>query len=163
MVADTDRLSRTVAAGLRGAGVRAVVQRGWTGLRLDGPDFLTVDDVPHSWLFPRMAAVVHHGGAGTTAAGLRAGVPAVPVPMQLDAAFWAARLTRLGVGPGPITLRRLTAERLACAVRRAIDDPGHRLRARQVADRLAAEDGAADVLRFAERTAADGPARQAAH
>ncbi|MFJ1708189.1 glycosyltransferase [Kitasatospora sp. NPDC088346] len=157
VVGDTERLARTVASGLRSAGVRAVVQRGWTGLRLDGPDVLTVDEVPHSWLFPRTAAVVHHAGAGTTAAGLRAGVPAVPVPMQLDAAFWAARLTHLGVAPEAITLRRLTAERLAAAVRRAIDDPAHRRRAGRIADRLAAEDGAADVLRFAERIATGRP------
>ncbi|MEV4616762.1 glycosyltransferase [Kitasatospora sp. NPDC049258] len=158
VVGDTEQLGRTVGDALRAAGVRAVVQRGWTGLRVEGPDVLTVDEVPHSWLFPRMAAVVHHCGAGTTGAGLRAGVPAVPVPAQLDGSFWAARLTELGVGPEPVPLRRLTVGRLAQALRRAVDDPGHRQRAERLAARLAAEDGAADVLRFVARAAAAGPA-----
>ncbi|MDH6132576.1 sterol 3beta-glucosyltransferase [Kitasatospora sp. MAA4] len=154
VVADTQALSRTVAAGLRAARLRAVVQSGWTGLRLDGPGILAVDEVPHSWLFPRMAAVVHHAGAGTTGAGLRAGVPAVPVPAQLDATFWAARLTALQVSPGPLPLRELSAPRLAAALRRAVDNPLHRRQAQHLAARIAAEDGAADVLRFAERIAA---------
>jgi sterol 3beta-glucosyltransferase len=134
--------------------VRAVVQRGWSGLHLTGDDVLTVDEVPHSWLFPRMAAVVHHAGAGTTGAGLRAGVPAVPVPAQLDAGFWAARLVALGVSPGAVPLHGLTAPRLAAALRRAVGDRVHRDRARLLADRIAAEDGALDVLRFVERVAA---------
>ncbi|MEU9131249.1 glycosyltransferase [Kitasatospora sp. NPDC048540] len=156
VVADAQRLGRTVAAALRAARVRAVVQRGWTGLQLDHPDVLTVDEVPHSWLFPRMAAVVHHSGAGTTGAGLRAGVPAVPVPAQLDGAFWAARLTALRVSPGPVPLARLTPGRLADALHRAVHDPLYRARAQQLAGRLATEDGAADVLRFARRVADGG-------
>ncbi len=151
VVPDPERLAATVAEAVRTARVRAVVQSGWSGLRVAGDDVLTVDEVPHSWLFPRTAAVVHHAGAGTTAAGLRAGVPAVPVPAQLDAAFWAARLTALGVSPGPVPLRGLTAPRLAAAIRRAVEDPAPRRRARLLADRVAADDGAAAVLRFVER------------
>ncbi|MER8187724.1 glycosyltransferase [Kitasatospora sp. NPDC094015] len=157
VVGDTDRLGRTVSAALRAAGLRAVVQPGWTGLRVEGPEVLTVDEVPHSWLFPRMAAVVHHCGAGTTGAGLRAGVPAVPVPAQLDGNFWAARLAGLGVAPEPVPLRRLTADRLAGALRQAVTDPAYRERATGLAARLAAEDGAADVLRFVARIATGSP------
>ncbi|WP_035840491.1 glycosyltransferase [Kitasatospora azatica] len=155
LVADAERLGATVGSALRAARVRAIVQTGWTGLQVTGggaaDDVLMMDELPHDWLFPQLAAVVHHAGAGTTAAGLRAGIPVVPVPAQLDAPFWSARLTALGVTPGPVPLRTLTAERLAAALRHAVREPGYRDRARAVADRIACEDGAAGVLRAVEQ------------
>jgi UDP:flavonoid glycosyltransferase YjiC (YdhE family) len=93
-----------------------------------------------------MAAVVHHAGAGTTAAGVRAGVPAVPVPVQFDAGFWAARLVALGVAPGAVPLRRLTAGNLTQALVRATRDPAFRERARALGARVRAEDGTAAVV-----------------
>jgi UDP:flavonoid glycosyltransferase YjiC (YdhE family) len=107
---------------------------------------ITVGDVPHALLFPRTAAVIHHAGAGTTAAVLRAGVPAIGVPVQFDGFFWAARLVALGTAPDAVPLRRLTAGTLATALRRATDDPHHRSRARELARCLAEEDGVAPVL-----------------
>ncbi|MFJ8630610.1 glycosyltransferase [Streptomyces sp. NPDC093568] len=145
-VPDPARLSAEVVRAVRGAGLRAVIQRGWGGLEATGDDVLTIGEVPHSALFPRMAAVVHHCGAGTTAAGLRAGVPAVPVPVQFDEGFWAARLVALGVAPRAIPLRRFTAEALRTALRRATEDPSYGRRARELADGLRAEDGTAPVL-----------------
>ncbi|MFD9593689.1 glycosyltransferase [Kitasatospora sp. NPDC059973] len=154
VVPDPAALSATVLAGLRAAGVRAVLQAGWSGLgAADSDDVLTIDDTPHDWLFPRMAAIVHHAGAGTTAATLRAGTPAVPVPAQLDAPFWSARLTRLGTSPGPVPLPALTSARLAAAVRRTLDTPHYRERARAVAAALAAEDGTVGVLAAVDRLA----------
>ncbi|MEU8689431.1 glycosyltransferase [Streptomyces sp. NPDC048665] len=152
-VPDAARLSAQVVAALRRAGLRGVIQRGWGGLAADGEDMLTIDDVPHALLFPRMAAVVHHAGAGTTAAGLRAGVPAVPVPIQFDAAFWSARLVALGVAPAAVPLRRLTVDALSCALLRATHRPGYGQRARSLAARIRAEDGAAPVLAALERLA----------
>ncbi|MEV7178057.1 glycosyltransferase [Kitasatospora sp. NPDC093679] len=152
-VPDPEGVSRTVVAALRAAGLRGVVQRGWSELHAEGPDVITVDDVPHHLLFPRTAAVVHHAGAGTTAAGLRAGVPAVPVPIQFDAAFWAGRLTGLGVAPAAVPLRRLTAGALAAALRAATADPEHARRARALAARLRDEDGVAPVLAAVDRLA----------
>ncbi|MEV0532967.1 glycosyltransferase [Kitasatospora sp. NPDC050463] len=152
VVPDPEALSATVLAALRAARVRAVLQAGWSGLgAADSDDVLTIDDTPHDWLFPRMAAVVHHAGAGTTAATLRAGTPAVPVPAQLDAPFWSDRLTRLGTSPGPVPLPALTAARLAATVRRALDDPHYRERARTLATTLAEEDGTAKVLATIDR------------
>ncbi|WP_138966001.1 glycosyltransferase [Streptomyces sp. YIM 121038] len=145
------RLCGQVVGALRAAGLRGVIQRGWAGLSATGDDMLTIDDVPHRLLFPRTAAVVHHCGAGTTAAGLRAGVPAVPVPIQFDEMFWADRLTALGAAPYPLPLRRLTTERLTHALIRATSDPRHRERAQLVAGHLATEDAVAPVQALLRR------------
>ncbi|MER6144579.1 glycosyltransferase [Streptomyces sparsogenes] len=141
-----ERLGELVAAAVARARVRAVVQAGWAGLSAVGDDVLAIGDVPHDWLFPRTAAVVHHAGAGTTAAGLRAGVPAVPVPVMADQPFWAARLHRLGAAPAPLPFQALTAGSLAAAITACVSEPAHRRRAAALAGRLAAEDGAAAVL-----------------
>jgi UDP:flavonoid glycosyltransferase YjiC (YdhE family) len=141
-----DRLAGPVLAAIRQTGVRAVVQAGWAGLTVpSGGDVLTIGSVPHEWLFPRMAAVVHHAGAGTTAAGLRAGVPAVPVPVLADQPFWADRLRRLGAAADPVPLSRLTAERLSAGLREVTTNPHRAARARALAARLRAEDGSARI------------------
>ncbi len=157
---DPETLGHLVARALRLAGVRGVVQTGWAGLSVEGDDVMTVGEIPHALLFPHMSAVIHHAGAGTTAAGLRAGVPAVPVPVMLDQSFWASRLTALGVSPGRVPFRRLSAQRLASAIRKAVSDRRFRDRARQLSAVIQAEDGAGRVLsaveRLAERGGADG-------
>lgn len=146
-----DRLHGVIAAAVKRAGVRAVVQSGWAELGSAelgwaGDDILVVDDLPHDWLFPRTAAVVHHAGAGTTGAGLRAGVPAVPVPVLLDQPFWADRLHHLGVAPHPLPLHELTADTLTDALRSCLDRPTYRDRATALAHRIRADDGPAAVL-----------------
>lgn len=147
-----EETSGTVVRALRAAGLRGVVQRGWAGLRADdGNDLLTVDEVPQSLLFPRMAAVVHHCGAGTTGAGLRAGVPVVPVPVQFDAAFWAARLVELGVAPCVVPLRQVTAGRLAAALSAAVRAPSYARHARGVCARVRAEDGTGAMVAALDR------------
>jgi len=141
------RLSGPVLAAIRRTGVRAVVQAGWSGLDVGtADDVITVGEVPHEWLFPRVAAVVHHSGAGTAAAGLRAGVPAVPVPVLADQPFWARRLTRLGVAPGPLPLPSLTADRLAAALHAVTTNPHHAARAAALAAKLSTEDGTRPIL-----------------
>ncbi|MFF1799410.1 glycosyltransferase, partial [Kitasatospora sp. NPDC058263] len=141
-----ERLSDLVAAAVKRAGVRAVVQAGWADLGGGGDDVLAIGDVPHDWLFPRTAAVVHHAGAGTTGAGLRAGVPAVPVPVMADQPFWADRLHRLGVAPLVLPFEELSAEALGTAITACTTEPVHRSRAAELARRIATEDGAAPVL-----------------
>ncbi|MDW8807163.1 glycosyltransferase [Streptomyces scabiei] len=152
-VPDAGRMSGEIVRALRAAGLRGVVQRGWGGLRGEGEDMFTVGEVPHCLLFPRTAAVVHHAGAGTTAAGLRAGVPAVPVPVQFDEGFWAARLVALGVSPGAVPLRGFTPAALAAALRRATTDPSYARRARVLAEELRGEDGVSPVLTALDRLA----------
>jgi sterol 3beta-glucosyltransferase len=149
-----EQLSQVIAEAVTRAGVRAVVQAGWAGLTGTGEQILAVGDLPHDWLFPQVAAVVHHAGAGTTGAGLRAGVPAVPVPVLADQPFWAHRLRDLGVAPEPVYFAKLTAEALGGAMRECLGEPGYRERAISLARRIAAEDGAAAVLARIERLAA---------
>ncbi|MFD8210233.1 glycosyltransferase [Streptomyces sp. NPDC059695] len=145
-----ERLSGLVAEAVKRAGVRAVVQAGWAELGGAGTDVLNIGDVPHDWLFPRTAAVVHHAGAGTTGAGLRAGVPAVPVPVMADQPFWAERLRRLGVAPRPVPFQDLTAESLGDAITACLSDPALRRRAAELARGIGEEDGAGAVLAHVE-------------
>ncbi len=148
---DADRVAGVATAAARQAGVRLVLQAGRAGLALAGPagpagDSIAIGDVPHDWLFPQTAAVVHHAGAGTTGAGLRAGVPAVTVPMIGDQPFWAARIAALGAGPPPIRYRRLSVPVLTAAIQDAVTRPSYRARAQSLAAQLAREDAAAPVL-----------------
>lgn len=135
-------LSDTISTALRASRTRAVVQTGWAGLHCPGDDVLMVDELPHSWLFPRVAAVVHHGGAGTTAATLRAGVPSVPVTGMIDQPFWAKRLQLLGTAPVGLRRTALTADTLSAAITTVCADPAYRARAQLLSHLLAREDGA---------------------
>lgn len=127
----------------RRAGVRAVLQ-GMGEVCVE--DAVSVGDVPHEWLFPRMAAVVHHAGSGTTAAGLRAGVPTVCVPVFTDQPLWASRVAALGAGPKPVPYKQLTADRLGGAIAEAVRSPSYASRAKMLAARIASEDGTRPVL-----------------
>jgi sterol 3beta-glucosyltransferase len=135
---DADFMLETI----RRTGIRAVLQ----GVEeVSEPDVLSIGAVPHEWLFPQMAAVVHHAGAGTTAAGLRAGVPTVSVPIFTDQPFWAARITALGAGPQPVPYKELSTERLSDSIKRATANPEYASKSRMLAAVLAAEDGTAPV------------------
>ncbi|MFI7597914.1 glycosyltransferase [Actinoplanes sp. NPDC049681] len=151
MTPERERLQETVATAVRRCGVRAVVQSGWGGLEPVGDDMLLVGDVPHEWLFPRTAAVVHHAGAGTTGAGLRAGVPAVAVPVLVDQPFWADRLHRLGVAPPPVPMQDLTADSLTEALRSCLDGAAYRDRAAAIGRRIREEDGPGAVISLVGR------------
>lgn len=148
---DPEVLAGRTREALRLAGKRAVIGMGWGGLAAlarDADDVMIIDDVPHDWLFPQVAAVVHHGGAGTLAAALRAGRPSVIVPFFADQPVWARFAADLGVATEPVLKRKLTAARLGDAIRRAASDPTLARRAKEVGARIRAEDGA---TRTAER------------
>lgn len=127
---------------------RAILLSGWGGLsktNLPNNVFM-VDSIPHSWLFPRVAAVVHHGGAGTTAAGLRAGVPSIIIPFFGDQPFWGNRVAKLGVGPKPIPRKQLTAQALARAIQKVVTDKTISQRAMNLGSKIQAEDGVAKAV-----------------
>jgi sterol 3beta-glucosyltransferase len=132
---------------------RAILLSGWSGLRInDLPDTIfLLDAVPHAWLFPRVAAVVHHGGAGTTAAGLRAGIPTIIIPFFGDQPFWGARVAELGVGPKPIPRKRLNSENLSQAIQDTVSNDAMRQRASNLGSRIRAEDGVAKAVEIIQR------------
>lgn len=131
-------------------GQRAILQSGWSGLRKSNlPDtVLMVDSIPHSWLFRQVAAVVHHGGAGTTAAGLRAGVPTIVISFFGDQPFWGQRVAELGVGTAPIPRNQLTAEKLAEAIHEAVSNRAMRQSAADLGAKIRAEDGVANAVKI---------------
>uniref|UniRef100_B8HZ79 Glycosyl transferase family 28 n=1 Tax=Cyanothece sp. (strain PCC 7425 / ATCC 29141) TaxID=395961 RepID=B8HZ79_CYAP4 len=141
-------------------GQRAILSAGWSGMRTENlPDtaFL-VNSVPHAWLFPRVAAVVHHGGAGTTAAGLRAGVPTVIIPFFGDQGFWGQRVANLGVGTAPIPRKQLTVERLAQAIQTAVGDRTMRQHAADLGVKIRNEDGVANAVAIIQKLEVAGNA-----
>jgi vancomycin aglycone glucosyltransferase len=116
---DPARTTRELVAAVKAAGVRAILSKGWAGLGAEAlpPEVLTIGSVSHRALLPRVRAVVHHGGAGTTHAAVRAGVPQVIVPHILDQFYWSERMYRLGVAPAVFTRKQLGARRMAEALR----------------------------------------------
>lgn len=139
-----DKTTRLILEALERAHCRAVLYEGWAGLgKVDLPATVyLLDYAPHSWLFPRMAAVVHHAGAGTSAAALRAGVPSVPIPHSGDQPFWARKLYQLGAAANPLPRGRLNALDLARLITRAVGDWQLRVRAAELAEGISREDGA---------------------
>ena len=151
---DAARIETTVRAALARAGRRAIFLTGWGEQpAAASPDILSLEAAPHDWLFPRCAAAIHHGGAGTTAAGLRAGIPNIVVPHAADQPFWGKRVAAIGAGPKPISLKRLAVDSLAAALAQAAD-PAMRARAAQVGQAIQAEDGVGTAVRLIEQRAA---------
>lgn len=145
--------TRLVMEALREARVRGVVATGWGGLAPaeSQPNVYIMADVPHDWLFPRMAAVVHHGGAGTTAAGLRAGRPSVICPFFGDQPFWGRRVQALGAGERPIPQKRLTVESLAAAIKEVVTNQTMRDSAENLGQLIRAEKGVDTAVRILEQ------------
>jgi UDP:flavonoid glycosyltransferase YjiC (YdhE family) len=149
---DPGALTRIIVEAVTQSGQRAVLQSGWAGIgKMQLPSrMFRVDVASHRWLFRRVSAVVHHGGAGTTAEGLRAGVPAVIVPHMADQPFWGTRIAALGAGPRPIPRNKLTVARLADAIRKAVTNPKMRERAAGVGSKIRAEDGIGTAVTLIE-------------
>ncbi|KAI1314189.1 hypothetical protein F5Y03DRAFT_336363 [Xylaria venustula] len=145
VVDDPDGLTNIIFNAVAATGVRALVSKGWGGLGADSigiPDgVFMLGNVPHDWLFKKVSAVCHHGGAGTTAAGIQAGKPTIVVPFFGDQPFWGAMVARAGAGPDPIPYKKLTAEGLAEAIRIALK-PETQEKAKQLGQKIREEQGA---------------------
>jgi sterol 3beta-glucosyltransferase len=138
-----EALTEIVIQALQRARQRGILTPGWGGLVASKvpTDVFIANDIPHAWLFPRVAAVVHHGGAGTTVAALRAGVPSVVIPFITDQFFWGRRAYALGVGPRPLGRKKLSVEQLATAIKTAVEDREIRERAQRLGQQIRGEDG----------------------
>jgi UDP:flavonoid glycosyltransferase YjiC (YdhE family) len=145
--------TRLIIDAVRQAGKRAVILTGWAGLGADKvPENIHIlKYAPHNWLFPKMAAVVHHGGAGTTAAGFRAGVPTIVVPHNGDQPYWGRRAKQLGVGTEPIPRKKLTADKLAAAIHEATTNRAMKEEAIALRELIAAEDGVSEAVKAVQR------------
>jgi UDP:flavonoid glycosyltransferase YjiC (YdhE family) len=146
------KLNAIVEAALARLGCRAVLLAGPAG-QLDlppSPRWLAVRDIPFEWLFRRMDAIIHHGGAGTTAQAARAGKPSVAVPFFGDQLFWGQRIHRAGGGPRPIPRRGLTPQRLVSAIDEALHDPRSAERAAFLGTQVRAETGLSTAVNLIE-------------
>ncbi len=149
---DPARFAQIIVEGVRRAGIRAILATGWGAMaEIDVPESVCViKAAPHLPLFKRVSAIVHHGGAGTTAAGLRAGLPTLICPLTVDQPFWGRRVFSLGCGPKPQPLKRLSAERLAEGLVELTGVESYRVRARELANAIAKEDGVAQAVEIVE-------------
>lgn len=141
---DPNAMTKTLFEAVRKTGQRALVSKGWGGMGADElgkPDNVyMLGNVPHDWLFQHVSAVVHHGGAGTTAAGITAGKPTLVVPFFGDQPFWGAMVARAGAGPEPIPHKKLTADNLADGINVCLK-PESQERAKELANKIAKERG----------------------
>jgi UDP:flavonoid glycosyltransferase YjiC (YdhE family) len=144
MIVDDPRAATGVAIqAAQLAGCRMIIQRGWTGLGERAlPETIHVTDyAPHDWLFSRASCVIHHGGAGTSAAMFCAGVPGIFVPYILDMPFWAACAERLGCAGPPIPPASLTPQNLADRIATTLGNPGYPRRAKELGAKLRKQHG----------------------
>lgn len=148
-----ERTTRIIIDAVKQTNVRVVLASGWGGLSEfnDLPKTIHIlKEAPHDWLFPRVAAVAHHGGAGTTAAGLRAGKPTLICPFFADQPFWGKRVNEAGAGPAPIPQKRLSVERLVPALEALLNDREMKANASKMGALLQQETGVSDTIDYIE-------------
>ncbi len=147
---DAKRIDDIVRQSLRRTKNRGVILSGWGGAaNSSSSEALCLEPAPHNWLLPKCKMVVHHGGAGTTAAGLRAGVPNIIVPFMADQPFWDKRVNQIGAGPKPIAVKKLSAENLSRAILEA-QSQSMVERAKRIGEKIRAEDGVANAIQLIE-------------
>lgn len=148
VIHEPGRFSEILVEAFRRLGKRVVLVTGWGGLgNMDFPDnFFKVRSVPHDWLFPQMSLLIHHGGAGSTGAALRSGVPSVVIPFAADQYFWGRRVYKTGCGPEPLPARNLTAEKLYRTVNHVLDGRSYYLKAEDMAGKINSENGVENAV-----------------
>ncbi|CAG8973118.1 hypothetical protein HYALB_00007595, partial [Hymenoscyphus albidus] len=149
VVDDPDKFTTMIFEAVEKAGVRALVSKGWGGLGGENntPDSIfMLENTPHDWLFPKVSAVVHHGGAGTTAIGLKCGKPTMVVPFFGDQQFWGSMIGKAGAGAEPVPYKNLTADKLADGIKYCLTDEA-KAAAEEMAKNIEAEgDGAKNAV-----------------
>jgi sterol 3beta-glucosyltransferase len=152
---DVERIDYIVRESLKQTDNRGIILSGWSGVgNRSSKDLLYLEAVPHDWLLPRCKLAIHHGGAGTTSAGLRAGIPNIVVPFTADQPFWGKRVHVIGVGPKPILVKNLSVERLTHAIAEAESD-ALRERAQLIGQKIRTEDGVGEAVRLIEKYSND--------
>jgi sterol 3beta-glucosyltransferase len=153
-----EQTTDVIVEALRQSGQRGVLHTGWGDLgQGDLPAHIwKLNYAPYGWLFPRMALIIHHGGSGTTAFGLRAGVPSLAAPFLFDQFFWGERIAALGVGPRPIPFKQMSVKRLAQAIAFTVNDQPTRQRANALGQKIRAEDGLANAIDIIQRIVRNG-------
>jgi sterol 3beta-glucosyltransferase len=151
-VRDPARTTILILEALRTAGQRAVLHSGWAGLGGSLPESVCLlKYAPYAWLFPQMAALVHHGGSGTTGYALSSGVPSFVLPFGFDQGMWGSRGAQLGVGPKPLPFNTLTSARLAAHICDAVGNPSYRRQAAALGEKLRAEKSVQRAVEIIER------------
>ena len=152
---DAEKIDRIVCQALAQTGNRGIVLSGWSHVKhQSSQDVLYQDAVPHDWLLPRCKMIIHHGGAGTTSAGLQAGIPNIVIPFAVDQPFWGQRVHAAGAGPAPIPVNKLTTEKLTQAILDA-DTNAYREPAAELGRRIRREKGVGVAVRLIENISND--------
>ncbi len=139
-----EETAETVIKALKKSKKRGILMKGWGGLnssKINDDEIFFIDSVPHDWLFPKMAAVIHHGGAGTTSAGLRAGVPGIIVHFFGDQIFWGKKIHELKVGSKPIPIKKLNSDNLSAAINQVTSDNEIKYHAKKLSEKINSENG----------------------
>lgn len=142
---NSEKISKIILDGLAMTGKRAVIS-GFGNLQNIPDTLYKIDNIPHSWLFSKVSAVCHHGGAGTSAAGFKAGIPSIIFPFALDQYAWAQKAYELGVGPKPMPIKKLTSKKFAESIRYAMQE-NTISNAKELAKNIATENGAIDCAK----------------
>lgn len=153
----SDSIDRIIREAVRKTDRRAIVLSGWTAIRSASSDrLLYLDAVPHQWLLPRCNMLIHHGGAGTTSAGLRAGIPSIVIPFAADQPFWGRRVHSIGAGPRPIPVKKLSVQNLCDAILEA-ETAAMRRSAQRIAQELSKENGVINCIEQIEKYSNEFP------
>lgn len=149
---EPERVKGMMVEALRRTGERGIMIAGWGNMKVESAteDLYFIDSVPHSWLFPRTSAVLHHGGAGTTAAALKAGKPMVVCPFTGDQPYWARTMHRIGVAPAPLPGKKMTAASVAEAIQMAVNTPFFREKAEKIGQAIERENGVQQTVSYIE-------------
>jgi UDP:flavonoid glycosyltransferase YjiC (YdhE family) len=152
-IKDLARTLEIILEALKQTGQRAVLHTGWGGLGNQSlPDsVLRIEYASYDWLFPQMSMVIHHGGSGTTAFGLRSGIPSCAVPFVFDQFYWGERIAQLGVGPDPVPYNKLTVARLREAIQVGVSNPQIKQNAIELGQKIQRENGIGSALSIIEK------------